>query len=707
MEKRCPINFRAFLVIALFVTAAVLAAYAYALNKIAGICSGIGVISGAVAAFAVALVRFIRKQTKLRKVICFGIAALLCVSAFSIGCGYADMRADVMKYSGMREVYGRICAVYTGSGEYEFCLDKLEIDGVSVSGKLSLGVSTDDFNTLGSLECGDTLHFDAYITVSDLISDGVIDGYSYRTGIYYHARVRAENVAATMGNTLPLKSFLRAINVLLVENMGSVHGNIAFSMLTGDKNGLGSDIADYFSAAGLGHIMAVSGLHIGFFVTVLNFVLSRVDKRIRYPLITAVLFAYTVVADFSPSVVRAFVMTALTFAAFFVGGRRDMLNAMCCAMSLILAFAPFYLFEAGFILSFGAIYGIALFSDSIRRAMNRIKVNDKISNAIGSSTSVQAGIIPAQIFIFGKMQPFAVILNMFMIPYISVVFIAVLCSMPIAAIPGCGAVLKLGMYLLMPLDYIARAFANIPFGEIAVSSTPAVLLCYPLMFFASDCFMMPKGKLSVVLATVVACAVCTFLNTTPKTETNFIGVPDTVTTETVISYENETYIIGYVGDLRAVYKVLERKGIRKIDGIYLLGNRESTLDNILYLSGRFEIGTVYCYEVGDFGMRFIDNGVDFRLADENCTIKPALMAGEPIGYEYLGILFAIDGADEIGHLPYSVVRARSVEYVRDGITYLCNECDSAGVYTLENGEYYIDIENLCTSSCGNLAATGC
>ena len=133
--------------------------------------------------------------------------------------------------------------------------------------------------------------------------------------------------------------------------------------------------------------MAVSGLHVGFFILLLDFILAKVDKRIRFPIIGAVLFAYMIVADFSPSVVRAFIMAAVAMIAFAVGGRRDILSSMCCAMSLILAFKPLYIFEAGFVLSFGAIFGIAMFSDTIKRALGKFNVHDKVGEAMGTSIS--------------------------------------------------------------------------------------------------------------------------------------------------------------------------------------------------------------------------------------------------------------------------------------------------------------------------------
>ena len=116
-----------------------------------------------------------------------------------------------------------------------------------------------------------------------LISGFRINGNAYRTNIRYNVSVRGDALSVVFGAPSALEKFTAGLRELLVENMGEKYGNIAFSMLTGDKYALDGEIKDYFTAAGLGHIMAVSGLHIGFLIFVLNFVLYRLSKKSDFP----------------------------------------------------------------------------------------------------------------------------------------------------------------------------------------------------------------------------------------------------------------------------------------------------------------------------------------------------------------------------------------------------------------------------------------
>lgn len=506
--KNKILNFRAMYIIALFVTAAVSSIYAYAYNAIAGIAIGCILGAAAIVAAACSIIFFRKSRCRLRMAIacCIALAAYVC--SFSIGVAFCNEWNSGKKLAGYRLVSGRVNALDVSGGEYRVNLDELKIDGAFADGLLRLKIGASDNNIGDLVKCGDILEFKAKIRSVDLASGGGISGYSYRTDIRYTATVKSADIAIAIGQPTIRQEFMSSLRNLYVENMGDKYGNIVFSMFTGDRYGLDRDIFDYFSAAGLGHIMAVSGLHIGFFAVLLNVLLAKVGKKPRFAITTAVLFAYMALADFSPSVVRAFIMATVTGIATIIGARRDLMSSMLCAYSIILSVRPLYLFEAGFVLSFGAIFGIALFSNSIRRGLSKLRMGYKLGNALGGSVAASAGICPAQIFFFSRINILAWLINSIVIPYISVVFIAIICLSPIAAMPSCGILLEAGKYLLIPLDYTAVAMSGAAFTVFARSSSAVVLLCYPAMFVGSEYILLNKRpKLVVCSSCAVICVV--------------------------------------------------------------------------------------------------------------------------------------------------------------------------------------------------------
>lgn len=694
MNARRPVNFRTFLIVAVCMICSIFCAYAYICVRALGIAAAVVNFFALTAFTVVSIVKYLRKKTRLGVVMTFALAVVLGVMSFSIGAVYGDMRKECSGYGGYREIEGRVCAADLRTGEYRVNIENVRLDGKSVYGNMRVKFSASDRNSAEFLACGDTITFSAFVTVVPLIDEYEIDGSSCRTSIIYYTTVDPEIIDISFGSPSPTERLLSGWRAVLIKNMGDRYGNIAFSMLTGDKYGLDGDISDTFSVAGLGHIMAVSGLHIGFMIALVNFALMRVDKRIRFPIIAVLLIGYTVIADFSPSVVRAAIMAAIAGLSVFVGGRRDLLSSLSCAFSLILAVKPLYLFDVGFLLSFGAIFGIAMFSNSIARFFKKHGAHYKIADGIGSAVSVQAGIAPTQLYFFNTVQPLAIVVNIVLIPYISIVFMTIVCCSVLGAIPYCGVVLKLPMYLLMPIDLIANGVSAIPFSSLKLYSTAAIFLCYPVMFFAGEFFMIAKGKLAVVAYSLAACLAFVFI-TAPVNTDMIAAVPYGSCAESLVCVKGEVYYVGYVDSRYATGKILDKYKITHIDGIYLLGVRNGTVDNVISLCGSVDIGAVYHVSFGSDEERLIDCGVDFRLIDENGNnaFKPVTFGGKFSGYERANVLFATDTADERVFDGYPVVRTVTVDDPHDGIIYLCNYCavERENIITLDKGSYEYDL----------------
>lgn len=480
------------MIVALTVTAAVFCCYLYLIERAAGIAAICVVIVSLGCASAIYIIRYKRGKIKLRVPLAFCIALVLSVSVVSFGTAVADEWNEGYRFSGYCYVTGRVSAVDMRSGQMRFNLNDVTINGEKANGLLRLGIEIGDYSAVDFVRLGDNLSFGGFVNAVKLYENGKINGTAFRTDIRYSAMVDIDSLSFSPGEAKPLESFMQNWRELYVQNMGVKYGNIAFSMLTGDKLALDYDVTSYFSAAGLGHILAVSGLHIGFMVLILNFLLKKFGRKVRYSVILAVMLAYTVIADFSPSVIRAVIMTVISGIGIMIGGRRDLMSSLLCSYSLILAVKPYYMFEAGFLFSFASIFGIALFANSFMLGLTKHGVNRKIAGSVCASTAVTLSTFPTGSYIVGYICPIALISNAVLIPYLTAVFISIVCLSPIAAIPGCGVMLVVPKYLLIALDYIAIGLSNIPYSTIALRTSGAVFLCYPLMFFASEFVMYPK-----------------------------------------------------------------------------------------------------------------------------------------------------------------------------------------------------------------------
>ena len=160
----------------------------------------------------------------------------------------------------------------------------------------------------------------------------------------------------------------RAKVVGLYRSLGFEADELAvLSALTvGDKEELNDDIVETYSVSGASHVLALSGLHIGFLYALLLFVLRPLWGRWRWlkPLLLLLLVLFLVSFAFftglSSSVVRSVVMFSLLAFAGLQPEKPLTLNTLAATAFLMLLCKPFWLFDVGFQLSFSAVAAIVL-----------------------------------------------------------------------------------------------------------------------------------------------------------------------------------------------------------------------------------------------------------------------------------------------------------------------------------------------------------
>lgn len=133
---------------------------------------------------------------------------------------------------------------------------------------------------------------------------------------------------------------------------------------------VGTDRRAAFRAAGLSHLLCVSGFHVAVFamaVTVLLFPLKASERgaRLRYAIIIAAVWLYALVTGLQPSVFRAAVMLTAYYMARLSQRNSPPLNSLCVAIVIILLANPLNLFSIGFQLSISAVLGLLVFAGKI------------------------------------------------------------------------------------------------------------------------------------------------------------------------------------------------------------------------------------------------------------------------------------------------------------------------------------------------------
>lgn len=318
-------------------------------------------------------------------------------------------------------------------------------------------------------------------------------GFDYRAylqkrGIYNLMSVQPYSIKKTgVGNTPYVQSLIYGLKsraeAVFDRYVGGDEGALVKTMLLGQKWLLPSEIQRDFQVTGLSHVLAISGLHVGFIVAALSFVakLFCLTKRQAFIFQICLLCLYCAMVGAAPSVVRAVVMAALLLGAKAVGREPDMLNNLFLAAFSILLFRPLDLFDVGFQLSFGAVVGIILFAERFKKWLKFLP--GWMAAGISVTLSAQLGVWPIIAYYFNNFSIVALIANLFLVPLAGVIVLMGFALMVGALLgPGIGVfvgpVLKFLCFLLMKGNEV---FTAIPWAFVRVIS-PSLLfmVCYYL-----------------------------------------------------------------------------------------------------------------------------------------------------------------------------------------------------------------------------------
>lgn len=217
-------------------------------------------------------------------------------------------------------------------------------------------------------------------------------------------------------------------------------GGIAAALITGDRSGITPDQAEALRAAGLGHILAISGLHMSLFAGGLFFVFRafgaaipafarRFDPRIPAAIIALIgASLYLVLSGASVSTQRAFVMVAVVLLGVVFKRRAISMQSIALAAGIILLLQPQSILSPGFQMSFSAAAALVAAFDLWRRR----ETNDTQKNAaqrfIGfwgtlSFSSLVAGSATAAFaaFHFNRIAVYGLAANLAAMPVFSLV----------------------------------------------------------------------------------------------------------------------------------------------------------------------------------------------------------------------------------------------------------------------------------------------
>lgn len=304
------------------------------------------------------------------------------------------------------------------------------------------------------------------------------------------------------------------------DQMEERHKSILSAILLGEKNGLDPETKKLYQKNGLGHLLAISGLHMSLIGMSVYQILRKAGCSFLLSGISGggILCCYLLLTGVQISSLRALFMFLIRMGAEITGRDVDQLTSLVVTATILSIYQPLYLTDASFLLSFGAILGIILLSQIFERKADKKKevkerrkrknrkmtgllvekLIEKSREGLEISFAVNGMLLGVLLYFYYEIPPYALVLNVFLVPLFPLVMLTGLGGIFLTRISEmAGRVSFAGCdYLLTLYDKICEKFSELP-GSRVVTGQPRlvwVYLYYLIIFFLGILFYWMKWK---------------------------------------------------------------------------------------------------------------------------------------------------------------------------------------------------------------------
>jgi len=213
----------------------------------------------------------------------------------------------------------------------------------------------------------------------------------------------------------------------MVEKISSTLPSPSAELLTavlfGQRQRLPAEVEDSFRRAGVGHLMAVSGLHVGLVAGLILAFWNRLNFRGRLPLVIGIVlvFAYAYLTGMRPSALRAAVMVSMAMGALLLDRENDLPTSVAFAALATLFINPLLLFTVGFQLSYAATLALIYTYRPLERFLAAVRCPCFLRAPLAVTIAAQAGVLPLCVYYFQHLPTAALLFNLLLLPMIALV----------------------------------------------------------------------------------------------------------------------------------------------------------------------------------------------------------------------------------------------------------------------------------------------
>ena len=230
--------------------------------------------------------------------------------------------------------------------------------------------------------------------------------------------------------------------------------NIMIALLLGQQQDISPDVLREYQLAGAVHILSVSGLHVGFILLFVTFLLKPLANTQRNAFIKLIiillsLWSYGILAGLAPSVVRSVTMFSFVAVGNHLRRTVNVFHTLLVSMFLILLWKPSFLFDVGFQLSYLALFFILWLQPLLADIWQpKYKITRYFWDILTVSFAAQIGTLPLSIYYFHQFPGLFFVTNIIVLPLLGLIMIIGLAAIVMACFG------QVSLVIIKPLEFL-------------------------------------------------------------------------------------------------------------------------------------------------------------------------------------------------------------------------------------------------------------
>ncbi len=308
--------------------------------------------------------------------------------------------------------------------------------------------------------------------------------------------------------------------VLRIHELYGVRAPLITALTLARTEGLDRDVRDAFAGAGIAHLLAISGFHVGVVAGLVSISVSALPwgRRRKRLLAAAVTAAYVALIGFPVSACRAALIVVLTALSVALGRVPSRWGALGGAALVLLWIDPREIVNPGFQLSFAGAAGLAAWARPLESwLLTRLRgptqrIPRTVTSNLAAGVAATVATLPFVAWHFDRVALLGIPATLAATPLVSLALPGALLSLLVGSVSEAGGLVLAGgvSVLLDALSLVARAAAEAPMASVWVSP-PSVLAGSTGVFLASWFARHPgvdaRGRRRITLALVVSALV--------------------------------------------------------------------------------------------------------------------------------------------------------------------------------------------------------